>query len=117
MLFSATHIAEDVALRVYETRFHVPLLIFGFAVSLAYALQIAAAALTALGKRGGVRLNVVLAATWFLAALLDHGWEIVLLPTHDYRAGLISKAIAGGLIATSAWWLYASTRLLRKHMN
>ena len=117
MLFSAIHIAEDVALRVYATRFHVSLMLFGLVVAIAYALQIVGAALAARASRSGFRINLGLALAWFVAASLDHAWEVALIPTHEYRAGLISKVVVVGLIGGSAWWFVESLRGLKTVRN
>ena len=108
MLFSATHIAEDVALRVYETRFHMPLMLFGLVVATAYALQVMGAALATRASRSGFRINLGLALAWLVAASLDHAWEVALIPTHEYRAGLTSKVVVVGLIGGSLWWFVES---------
>jgi hypothetical protein len=111
--FTLTHAVEDFSEGVPVVRFGLALLPAAFLLSLGYTAQVAAATLSARGDVRGDALNLLLALVWQVAAAADHLGEILFVPTGDYRAGLVSKALEVGIRLTAALWVLASLRVLR----
>ena len=102
MGFALTHVIEDFAYNVHEERFGVPLLPAALAVAVVYALQVLAMALSARNDRRGHWMNAALGFGWALAAALDHLSEVLF--AWPYRAGVVSKALELGIMASGAVW-------------
>ena len=58
-------------------------------------------------------LNLLIALVWLVAALADHLGEVLFVPTADYRAGAISKALEIGIVVVAAVWAAVSFVALR----
>ena len=107
-----THAIEDFSAGV-SARFGLALLPAAFLLSLGYAAQVIAAALTARADRRGDVLNLLLAAMWLVAALVDHTGDVLLIPTAGYRAGVVSKGLEVGIVIIATLWAAASFALMR----
>jgi hypothetical protein len=110
--FTLTHAVEDFSAGI-PARFGLQLLPAAFVLSLAYAGQVVAAALTARGNTRGDVLNMLLGLVWLVAAAADHLPEVIFVSTDAYRAGLVSKTLEIGIMLVTAGWTLASFNLLR----
>jgi len=105
-----THAVEDFSVGIHE-RFHLPVLLAAFFVSLAYAAQVLAAALAAQERRLGYWLNLGLALAWLVGAAADHLGEVVFVS--PYRHGLLSKALEVAIMVGAALWAGLAISALR----
>jgi hypothetical protein len=117
MPFTLTHSFEDFSVGIEQSRFGLPLLPAAFLLSVGYAAQLAAAALSARNEPIGHWLNLVLALVWLMAAGADHLGEVLFIATDAYRAGVISKALEIGIMLTAAAWAVASLTAIRAVMS
>ena len=111
--FTLTHAIEDFSEGIPAARFGLPLLPAAFLLSLGYAGQVAAAALSARGDARGDVLNLLLGFVWLVAATTDHLGEVLFVPTAAYRAGMVSKGLEVGIILVAAGWTLTSFSVLR----
>ncbi len=109
--FTVTHAFEDFAYGV-PARLGVAPLPAAFILSLVYTGHLLSAVGTARGFRPAMAAGAVLGWGWSAAALLDHGRDIFF--ADPYRAGLVSKALEGGIIIVGAAWGIASVLAFRR---
>ena len=107
-----THAVEDFSHGI-PARFGLALLPAALLLSLGYATQVGAAALSARDDARGHALNLLIALVWLVAAVADHLGEVLPVPTTEYRAGVISKALEVGIVLIAAAWAAASFSALR----
>ena len=96
-----THAFEDFAHGI-PARFGLALLPAAFLLSLGYAAQVGAAALSARRDARGHALNLLIALVWLVAAAADHLGDVLLVPTAEYRSGMVSKALEVGIVLIAA---------------
>jgi hypothetical protein len=111
--FTLTHSIEDFSVGIHQ-RFGLALLPAAFLLSLVYAAQVAAAALSARDQPLGHGLNFVVALVWLFGSVLDHLGEVLFEPNVTYRAGFISKLLEVGIMLSSAVWGTLALRTLRE---
>ena len=106
-----THSIEDVEAGVHQA-FGLSLLVAAFLLSLAYALQVAAAVLLARTHRLGYLLNLALALVWLVGAAADHLDDVLFAEV--YRRGLVSKALEVAIMVITLLWAILSLNALRR---
>ena len=109
-----THSFEDFSENIEQIRFGLALHPAAVLLSLTYAAQIGAAALTARRQTSGYWLNLLLALGWLIAAAADHLGEVLFVPTDAYRAGVLSKGLEVGIMLVALAWAVASVMSIRR---
>jgi hypothetical protein len=113
--FTFTHAVEDFSVDIHE-RFGLALLPAVLLLSLVYATQVAAAALSAHDRPLGHGLNFGVALVWLFGSVLDHLGEVLFEPNALYRAGFVSKLLEIGIMLSSAIWGTLALRALRERV-
>jgi hypothetical protein len=108
---STAHSLEDFVNGI-PARFGLSVIAAALLLGAAYAVQSAALALAAQGRRAGTILTGLFGAGWAVAAAADH-WHDILFANH-YRAGVLSKGLEVAIIVVGAAQAITAARLLQK---
>jgi len=83
----------------------------GVLLAAAYVVQVVGILLASRGLRLGYWLHLLIGLGWFLGSVLDHLDDVLL--ADPYRGGLLSKALAVGIMVASAAIVALSVLALR----